>query len=449
MLRWVILGCALLVISGCASYGVIQNKPQSDGTDGPSYSIVDVYGKHAANDVTLFLTFSGGGTRAAALAYGVLLELRDTRIIVDGESRSLLENVSVISSVSGGSFTAAYYGLFGRRIFTHFEQRFLRKDVGGTLFWRLFHPSRWFSTTSRTEIAVEYLQQSLFGKASFRDMRLRGGPMILINASDLSSGARISFVQEYFNLLCSDVDSFPVAKAVAASSAVPVAFDPVVLENYVGCNTDPYLETLRHTKETASSPQALQAATSLEKLVIEKEQLRYLHLVDGGITDNLGLRTFYEVVELYGGMDSFIRKMGRRPARTAAIIVVDASTEPGYGIAASKKVPTIEQTIGAVTDIQLHRYNATTLELMQRSLKRWGAELSKNGYPVETHLIEVNLRDVGSPEEQRRVNAIPTNFSLDDDQVDAMIDAGRMLLRRNTGFQAVLDSLKEGAEGDP
>jgi NTE family protein len=432
----------LLTLSGCASYGIIQNTPLSGGDAGPSYSILEIYGKRSVGDTTLFLTFSGGGTRAAALAYGVLLELRDTHVVVNGESRSLLDDVSVISSVSGGSFTAAYYGLFGDRIFTDFEQRFLRKDVGGALVQRLFYPNRWFSSASRTEMAMQYLQQTIFGQATFQDMRLRDGPMILINASDLSSGARISFVQEYFNLLCSEVDSFPVAKAVAASSAVPVALDPVVIENYDSCDTGPYLQALRHTKENAGSPQALQAAATLEKLLVNKQQLRYLHLVDGGITDNLGLRTFYEVIEFYGGMRTFVRRMGRPPSRTAAVIVVDASTDPGYGIAASERVPNIEQTIGAVTDIQLHRYNATTLELMQNSLGRWSDELAELGYPVDTHLIQVNLRELGSPEQQRSVNAIPTNFSLSDEQVDAVIAAGRTLLRENPDFQAFLSNLR-------
>jgi NTE family protein len=266
--------------------------------------------------------------------------------------------------------------------------------------------------------------------------------MILINASDLSSGARISFVQEYFNLLCSEVDTFPVAKAVAASSAVPVALDPVVVENYDSCDTSAYLQALRDTRENASSPQALQAATSLEKLLINKQQFRYLHLVDGGITDNLGLRTFYEVIEFHGGMEAFVRKLGRRPSRTAAVIVVDASTEPGYGIAASKEVPTIEQTIGAVTDIQLHRYNASTLELMQHSLKSWSDELSELGYPVDTHLIEVNLRDLDAPQ-PLNVHTIPTSFSLSDEQIDVLIEAGRRLLRDNPRFQTFRASLKD------
>jgi NTE family protein len=84
-------------------------------------------------DVFLLLAFSGGGTRAAALSYGVLRELRDTRVVVRGQETRLLDEVDVITSVSGGSFTSAYYGLFGDRIFEDYEQRFLRrKRIGRT-----------------------------------------------------------------------------------------------------------------------------------------------------------------------------------------------------------------------------------------------------------------------------------------------------------------------------
>jgi NTE family protein len=77
----------------------------------------------------LLVSFSGGGTRASALAYGVLQELRDTQVGVGGERERLLDEIDVITSVSGGSFTSAYYGLYGDRIFEDFEERFLRRNV--------------------------------------------------------------------------------------------------------------------------------------------------------------------------------------------------------------------------------------------------------------------------------------------------------------------------------
>jgi hypothetical protein len=63
------------------------------------------------------VAFSGGGTRAASLAYGVLQELADTEMMTAEGPRSLLNEIDMISSVSGGSFTSAYYGLYGDRLF--------------------------------------------------------------------------------------------------------------------------------------------------------------------------------------------------------------------------------------------------------------------------------------------------------------------------------------------
>ena len=53
--------------------------------------------------VVVYLAFSGGGTRAAAFAYGVLEELRDTHIVVDGVEKSFLDEVDTLSGVSGGA----------------------------------------------------------------------------------------------------------------------------------------------------------------------------------------------------------------------------------------------------------------------------------------------------------------------------------------------------------
>ncbi len=73
--------------------------------------------------------FSGGGTRAAALSYGVLKALANTHISTGGGGFRLLDKVGAISAVSGGSFTAAYYALYHDRIFDDFESKFLKRDV--------------------------------------------------------------------------------------------------------------------------------------------------------------------------------------------------------------------------------------------------------------------------------------------------------------------------------
>ena len=437
----IVITLALITASGCTSYSAIRNEPHTFTPAHETYSILDIYGKRPVNDVSVKLFFSGGGTRAAALAYSVLLELRDTIINVDGHQHRLLDDVSAISSVSGGSFTAAYYGLYGDRIFDEFEDSFLRKNVQSGLINRLYNPLNWFSLTGRSEVAAEYYQENIFGNATFADMRRGDAPLVLINASDLSTGARISFVQEYFNILCSDIDSFPVAKAVAASSAVPLLFSPVVLENYSGCDTSEFIDMLDRVKERTNSTQVALAASGLEKIAKDKDSIRYLHLVDGSVTDNLGLRAPYEIINFYGGLRTFFDLMGQRNISKNVLIVVNASTEISSDFPASRAEPALEQSVDAITNIFLQRYNSSTIEVMQESIRRWNYALYPAYQPIETYFIEVNIRDVVQKERQAFLNEIPTSLALDDEQVDALIVEGRKLLRNHPQFQRLIETL--------
>ena len=97
-----------LLISGCSSYGVIHNEPVTGTDQQTPYSIETWAQSKEASDFVFVLNFSGGGTRAAAMAYGVMQELRDTTVVIDGQETRLLDEVTHISSVSGGSFTSAY-----------------------------------------------------------------------------------------------------------------------------------------------------------------------------------------------------------------------------------------------------------------------------------------------------------------------------------------------------
>jgi len=434
------LGLALLLLSGCSSYGVISNKPASAAESQQPYSIKELSGRRGSGDVALMLAFSGGGTRAAALAYGVLQELRDTTVVIDGQSRRLLDEVDTISSVSGGSFTSAYYGLYGERIFEDFEDVFLRRDVQGTLMRSLFNPLEWFRSTGRTELAVKYYEEVVFPGATFADMTRSGGPLVLINASDLGYGVRFSFVQEYFNLLCSDISPFPVARAVTASSAVPVVFNPVVVENYQDCKQTLPGWLTEAQQRVERDPQLTEVVDGL-KSYFNKENRQYAHFVDGGITDNLGLRAIYEVVEISGGVKVFVEKRGRKSPRQMVIISVNASTDVEPEMDKSNKQPSLAETIGAVTDIQLHRYNTATLSLMDNSLKRWAQALSTPAKPVTPHFIQVAFADLPQPEQLAYFNRIPTSFDLTDGQVDRLIAAGRELLRNNPDFQRLLTEL--------
>jgi NTE family protein len=439
MSRIFYLGLGVFLLAGCATHGVVDNRPATGSSSERTYS-TDLVGQQGTGKISLILSFSGGGTRAAALAYGVMLELRDTRMIVDGIERNLLGEVDVISSVSGGSFTAAYYGLFGDQLFEDFEEVFLKRNVQAELLAALFNPLRWFSSKGRTEIAIDLYQKVVFRNKTYADMRRDDSPLILINASDLFYGVRFSFVQEYFDLLCSDLNSFPVARAVAASSAVPVLFNPIVLENYPGCETDTAELVVAAEARAQGNAEMVEVVRGL-RTYADKDQRRYAHFVDGGITDNLGLRAVYEIVEVAGGVQQFTRATQGKPPRRLIVISVDAATKPEPEANRSTRQPSLEQTVDAVSSVQLHRYNAATIDLMQQTIPRWAQELSTPGRKVEHHFIRLGFSDIQEPESFKILNLIPTSFGLSDEQVERLIDTGRGILRNNEEFQRLLAEL--------
>ncbi|WP_040728701.1 patatin-like phospholipase family protein, partial [Thiomicrorhabdus sp. Kp2] len=435
-----------VILTGCSSYGVINNAKQTNRYKPveSDYSMKSVLQHKPQGKVALVLTFSGGGTRAAALAYGVLQELKETKVTINNKTTSLLDEVDIISAVSGGSFIAAYYGLNGKRTFKDFESVMLKKDFEDELISGVLNPLSWFGDTGRTEMAIQLYNNTIFKDATFADLNKPDSPLILINATDLANGARVSFTQDYFDFICSDISSFSVAKAVTASSAVPVLFNPVVLKNYQPCNNNAKTKLLFSESQTQNNIELQQAINNLKLYVFS--DYPYLQLVDGGITDNLGLRAIYEAIEFSGGPKAFLREINKNNVEHIAVISVDASTQTSKIISTTNKSPTIQQSIDAVTDIQIHRYNASTTELFEKSLNRWGEELSTKNHSVQPHFIQVSFDQLDTEQEAEEFNHIPTRLSLTEPDVAKLIKTGRALLKNNFQFQFLLQELNTQTE---
>jgi NTE family protein len=428
------------VLLGCSSYGVVKNEATDQTLREGAYSLGNQQLGDRSDDITFILTFSGGGTRAAAMAYGVMEELRDTEVYVDGKQRRLLDEVDHISSVSGGSFAAAYYGLHGEHMFDIFEDDFLRFDLQGKLTRSILNPFHWFGRKGRTERSIDIYNEYLFHDATYADMMKPNRPMIIINASDLSHGVRFSFVQEYFNMLCSDLKTFPVARAVTASSAVPIVFNPVVLQNHDGC-PDVIARNEASISQRSRNDPELKALFKGLKSYSDKEKRKYVHFVDGGITDNMGLRAVSDVISVTGGPKQYLDRAGRKTPTTVVFIAVNASTEPAWKMDASVKQPSIGESMGAVSGVQLHRYNVATIELVKKELETWVEGLSTPERPAKSYFIQVTFEDIKQPQLKLFLNKIPTSFSLTDEQVDTLTDSARELLRNEPTFQELLSEL--------
>jgi len=446
------LGSALLLSAlltgGCSSIGKIHNPAISQLPEGEQrYSSYHYLKNRGVGDTLVILAFSGGGTRAAALSYGVLEELRDTRYKKDGKEQRLLDEVDIISSVSGGSFTSAYYGLFGDQIFDDFKDVFLYKDVQGELsslvlgFFDLI--ARLFTSVSRTEVAIDYYDKNIFRGKTFADMQAAKGPFILINASDLNSQSQFVFIQPQFDFLCSNLSEFKVARAVAASSAVPVLFPPILIERHDDCHyqTPEWLKRAEHNA-IRDNDQRTQEAVAALKFYLDKENPPYVTLLDGGITDNLGLRTVLRSVSLSGGVQNMYRRAKRqRPVSRLVVVVVNASTTTDTHIGEGNVLPSIGDILTAVTDIQLHLYNTETNELLKQELISWADTLSTPEYPVTSYFIDLDVTDIKDKEERMFFNKIPTSFSLEKSQADTLIKTARRLMRQNPQYRKLLKDM--------
>src|SRR5262247_3905226 len=291
---------ALVTLAGCA--GPVNPRLAAYGDGG--YRYVNVRGDGREEELFVILAFSGGGTRAAAFSYGLLEALQAVAYPrAGGPARSLLEDVDVISSVSGGSFTAAHYALFGPSGFKQFEEDFLYRNIQGKLILKVLAPWNWFrlmrSDYSRIDMAAELYDDVVFHGATFGTLLERAPdrrPYVLLNATDMTVGARFEFTQDQFDLLCSDLSQVPVARGVAASSAFPVLLSPMTLHNYAGgapCDDFRPPRWLTNGLESADQPRRMALARNLLSYRTRAQDQPYVHLLDGGLSDNIGLRGPY------------------------------------------------------------------------------------------------------------------------------------------------------------
>ena len=183
-----------ILLGACATRPVNPPITRVDPDAGYRFEVRQAREEKRDKDTLVILAFSGGGTRAASFSYGVLEFLRNTKIqLEDGKSIRLLDSVDVITGISGGSFTALSYALYGDKLFDEYETRFLKRNVQGALTKMTLNPLNWPKIWSRgvgrSELAADYYDEILFNNATFGDLDRGNGPMVFVGATDLSTGA--------------------------------------------------------------------------------------------------------------------------------------------------------------------------------------------------------------------------------------------------------------------
>lgn len=237
-----------------------------------------------AKKTVFFVTLSGGGSRAAYFAARVLHELDHIG------PKPITQNIDGIFSVSGGSLAAGLYGIsrdapnkptepIARLIWSEdLTDVVLSKQLAFSMARDLAHPtsliSYLFGDLSRTDLLQTSIEKDVFqnddAPLTFRGLNPDRPPIFILATIATSEGSD-SFAPAPFGSLFLfskpdllklgvDISSVPIAKAISASAAFPGLLSPVTLPRY---------RRTVHEKQIGSP--------------------RFVHLIDGGNADNLGL----------------------------------------------------------------------------------------------------------------------------------------------------------------
>ncbi len=456
---------AAMALAGCASRPI--NEPIAHVDPKAGYRPYLLIPKRQNNDQhTLFvLSFSGGGTRAAAFSYGVLEQLRRTEIVVNGQRRRLIDEVDMITGVSGGSFTALAYALYGDRLFSEYEERFLKRDVQGTLLARGLNPFNWYKfiggSAGRSELAAEYYDEILFEGATFGDLLDKQTPVAIATGTDISSGSRLAFFQNDFDLLCSDLNKVRLSRAAASSSAVPVVLSAVTFNNYGGTCGFRYPAWVADVAnpETRARPsgRAVQRYREMQSFQDSKDR-PYIHLVDGGVSDNIGVRGVLEAIEELSASAAFRGEVGFGVIQRIVLLVVNARSSPRTDWDQRESPPgTIAQLLQA-SGVPIDRYSFETVEMMKDMAEIWKwrrellvdrvrlagateAQAEAKVPKITLQVLDVSFDEIRDPKERDYFMNLPTSFVLPAEDVDRLREVAGRVLRQSTEYESIVRGL--------
>jgi NTE family protein len=472
--------CALLLLAmvpcliGCTT--VFDNQPLNRPM--PEVFVPQPEGaRDLVSENVIALSLSGGGLRAAAFALGVLQALDDPA----GEGGSpdktdwptdLYDDITFISSVSGGSLTAAYVALKGRDGLSTMRESVLLRDLERDLRVTLWSPtnlSRLLAggLNDRSNLA-RTLDKEVFAGATFADLQRRRKPEVWINATDLYNRTPFPFSPQAFQSLCSDLASLLVSEAVAASMAVPLLFAPVILKTYPDhCRTplNPLsAQLLKDPARVATDP--VGAVARAMSNYRDPSRMRYVKLADGGLTDNQGLASILIARSLGGTPYAPFSEADAVRIQRMLFLIVDAGRPPLGDWAMTLDGPSGVSVGLAAADAAIDSATRLSADAFRTMVREWRDAVVRHRCGLTEAQVRRFVADrkdwrcddvqfiVGTisaesldPARARRLREMPTRLSLPASDVDAAIDAGRAATRGNTALHEYLGA-RAAARGE-
>ncbi|WP_226779628.1 patatin-like phospholipase family protein [Oceaniglobus trochenteri] len=449
----------LAALLGCAAINTPENLPRAT----PNPALVDRDLPMTGDDgIWVGLAFSGGGMRASAFAHGMLEGLRAATATPEDKD-GILSDVRLVTGVSGGSVTAAHFGYFGPEGVEGFRERYLIRDAEKYMANSPLNPITLVRGLSGGANSAgtfgRFLDEALFHGATFGDLRRRSRIRTWINASDVANNTAFLFSAETFDALCSDLETFPISQAISASAAFPLVFSPIVLKAHAtACDyTEPdWLTAARFNPEASSAMKAHAAA--LESYS-DPEKIKFVKLLDGGITDNFGTTGLSVERARAQEAHSPLTPQEAVKIRRILFLVANAGVSRDFGWTRKLPGPGGIELAMSIADSAMASASRTGYDAMRLELSDWEEELVE--YRCSLSRAEVarlrggltgwDCRDVklfvgqvsfdDLPKAMRdQLNEIPTRLSLKTDEVDLAIRAGQIGTRANPELNGFLRS---------
>jgi NTE family protein len=430
---------------GCAHWPAT---PPLERAGAPGYRLAEAARPGQSDDLLVILAISGGGTSAPVFGSGILEELRRTEVTVHGVKRRLLDEVDVISAVSGGTLPAAYYSLRGEKTFEEFESRVLYRNLERDLVMRILTPTNWFrlpsGTFGKSDLFAEIYDETVFDHATFADLQKAKGPFVVINGTDVTAGSRFSFTQDQFDAICGDLSRVTLGRAVATSTALPPLLTPITLENRGGTcgrKAPAWQAAAEAAVGKSETPgRALLRARALQ--AYENPARPYIHLFDGGLSENLGLTEVLRAFELLKVDPDETVLPALRRARKVVVIVVNALRFPEVDWDRSPAPPGTGTLTDQMWSIPTDRISFEAVEQVRDRLAEWQAASPAGGPPRRGYLAQVTFDNLQDPAERDYFKQVKTRLTLPKDQVDRVREVGGRLLREAPAFQRLLADLR-------
>jgi NTE family protein len=405
----------------------------------------------AADKTFVVLCFSGGGMRAAALSYGVLDELQQTAMTPSSARPSLLDEVDLISSVSGGSFTSAYFVSFRDTFFRDFPD-VIKKNWTWRVLLSCLNPRHLLRMLSprfsRTDVAAAVYSRQIFKDHTY-DSLPRARPFLIVNATDSSRGARFEFTQTQFDPMCRHVGELKVGRAVAASAAFPGLFPPLAIRSNAGnCRYELPEHLIQALNRSTTEARLHSYATGVASYAMTDR--RYIHLLDGGVADNIGARVLIDALFLNASPISLVSRLpqakGSGSIKRLVIILVNAKTAPDLRPDRHARPPSFLRIVPRVAFSTMANYSFETVNFLREIVD---AKMAIKGQTTkDIYIIEVGMEGIANDKDHAFFSHMPTTLHLPDDDIDHIASIGRAALRDNKDFQRLKRDLAKSSESE-